>query len=164
MITKSISLATAIVSLDVFLRSQLFSNDPLFLFTSNSLVVNVLMVLLAAVAVYISFKKKFGSWYGFAACAFVATLFICSGFLGVFYSDTINSLWSTMLPLNYILLMQYGIVMGICALSYEHASMPVTVRQQLRRLQSLPRPTFAFPVPKTLHPPMIMRRMSGGVH
>lgn len=159
MVTKSISLATAIVSLDVFLRSQLFSNDPLFLFISNSLVVNALMIVLAAAAVYISFRKKFGSWYGFAACIASAALFICAGFLGVFYSDSIHSMWSAMLPLNYILMMQCGIVLGICALSYDHADMPAYIRQR-RRLPSLPVPSFAFPVPKTLHPPNLFSRIT----
>ena|SRR5579884_2004640 len=164
MVTKSISLATAIVSADVFLRSRLYSSDPLFLFISNEWAANVLMLVLAAAAVYLSFRKKFSSWFGFAACTINAVLFVAIGFLGVFYSDYIHSLWSAMLPLNYILMMQTGIVFGICALSYDHADMPVYIRQRLPSLPDLPRPVFAFPVPKTLHPPLFFRRLSGGAH
>ena len=158
MVTKSISLATAIVTLDVCLRSRLFSNDPLFLFISSSLAANLLMIILAGASVYLSFRKKFSGWYSFAACAALSALFIGGGFMGIFYSDYIHSLWSAMLPLNYILMMQAGIVFGICALSYDHADMPAHVRRQLRRLPALPRPALAFPAPKTLHPPAFLSR------
>lgn len=164
MVTKLISLATAIVSLDVFLRSQLFSNDPLFLFISSSLVANLLMIALAGASVYIAFRKKFTSWYAFAACASIASLFVGAGFIGVFYSDYVHSLWSALLPLNYLLMMQSGIVMGICALSYDHAAMPAALKQRLPARPALPRFTFAFPAPKALHSPLLLRRPSGSAH
>jgi len=163
MVTRSISLATGLVSLAVFLASQLFSNDPLFLFISSGLIVNILIVGLSAIAVYVSFQKKFSGWYGFFACSVLAVVLMASGLLGVFYSDSIHSLFSAMLPFDYILTMQCGIIFGICALSYEHAAMPASVRARLKSLPALPRPTFVLPVPKTLHPPMIFRRMSGGI-
>jgi hypothetical protein len=158
MVTKSISLATAIVTLDVCLRSRLFSNDPLFLFISSGLAVNALLIILAGASVFLSFQKKFDSWYSYAACAALAAIFIGAGFLGVFYSDYIHSLWSAMLPLDYILMMQAGIVFGICALSYDHASLPALVKDRLPKLPAMPKLTLAFPVPKTLHPPTFLAR------
>jgi len=163
MVTRSISLATGLVSLAVFLASQLFSNDPLFLFISSGLIVNILMVGLSAAAIYISYQKRFSSWYVFFVCSMLAIVMMASGFLGVFYSDSIHSLFSALLPFDYILTMQCGIVFAICALSYEHADMPASVRSRLKSLPALPRPDFVLPVPKTLHPPMIFRRMSGGI-
>jgi len=164
MVTKSISLATGLVSLDVSLQSRLSSNDPLFLFVSSGLIVNLLMMGLALAAIYVSFRKKFNNWYSYAACTAVAAVFVCTGFMGIFYSDYVHSLWSTMLPLNYILMMQVGIILGICSLSYDHDDMPAIIRQRLQSLAQLPKPNFVLPVPKTLHPPLSFRRLSGGAH
>jgi len=164
MVTKSISLVTGLVSLDVFLQSQLSSNDPLFLFVSSGLIVNLLMVGLAAAAIYVSFRKKFSSWYAYVLSTVLALVFICVGFMGIFYSDYIHSLWSALLPLDYILMMQTGIVFGICSLSYDHANMPDNVRQRLNNLPPLPKPNFVLPVPKTLHPPQLLRHLAGGSH
>jgi hypothetical protein len=103
MITKFISSAMAIVTLDVYLQSQLHSNDLLFLFASNGLLVNTFMLLLAAAALVVSFKKNFSNFdYMFA---------------------------DFLLPLNYLFMLQGGVIFGICALSYKHAAMPANVRQ-----------------------------------
>ncbi len=164
MVTKSISLVTGLVSLDVFLRSQLSSNDPLFLFVSSGLIVNLLMVGLSAAAIYVSYRKKFSNWYAYMLCSALAFLFVGTGFLGIFYSDYIHSVWSSLLPLNYILMMQTGIVFGICSLSYNHADMPANVRQRLNNLPQLPKLNLVLPVPKTLHPPNSFRRLAGSSH
>lgn len=149
MITKFISLATAIVTLDVYLQSQLSSNDPLFSFISNNLAANMLMVTLAAAAVAVSFRKRFDSWYGYAAASAGAAMLIIVGGGGFFFSGFLPSLWMVALPLNYLLMLEFGVIMGVCALSYKHQPRPASAR--------LPRPPLpfklAFPVPRIPHFP-----------
>jgi hypothetical protein len=150
MTTKFISSATAIVILDVYLRSQLYSNDPLFLFVSSSLAVNLVMLMLAALTLYVSFIKRFKTWLGWAVCAGSAVILSLIGFGGAFLSDFFYNMPSVLLTLNYLFLMEAGVIFGICSLSYQHAAMPKKLR--------LPRPVtifpkFAFSVPKFPHSP-----------
>lgn len=145
MIRKFISLATAIVILDVYLRSQLYSNDPLFLFASNKLAINIGMVLLAGAVVTVSFRNKFKNWLSFAAVAALAVILSVVGMVGIFLSNMVYSFSNILLPLDYMFMLESGIVLGICALSYEHAPSPYRFK--------LPEPAallskFAFPVPK----------------
>ena len=161
MTTKFISLATAIATLDVYLQSQLSSSDPLFLLISSNVIVNFLMMSLALFTVYISFKKKFDSWYGYAACATLATTLIGLAVCGIFLSDFTYSLWMVFSPLNYMLLGEFGIILATSVLSYRHAAVPESVR-----LPRLPRPSLpfriAFPVPKISHSPSINRSSTAG--
>jgi len=153
MITRFISLATAIVTLDVYLQSQLSSNDPLFWVISDNLAVNMLMVVLAAVAVMVSFRKQFDSWYGYAAVSAAATALIIIGGAGVFFSGFLFSLWMVFLPLNYLLMLEFGVILGVCALTYKHQPRPASAR--LPRLAYLFK--SAFPVPRIPHFPLTGR-------
>jgi uncharacterized integral membrane protein len=129
MITKFISSAMAIVTLDVYLQSQLHSNDLLFLFASNGLLVNTFMLLLAAAALVVSFKKNFSNWYAYAACMASAIILAIVGVAGGFFSNFDYMFADFLLPLNYLFMLQGGVIFGICALSYKHAAMPANVRQ-----------------------------------
>lgn len=153
MITKFISLATAIVTLDVYLQSQLSSNDPLFLLISNNIAVNMLMVSLAAIAVAVSFRKRFASWQGYALVSALAATLVILGAAGTFFSGFIYSLWTIFLPLNYLMMLEFGVVLGLCSLTYKHTPRP----QNAPRL-SRPRLAQSFkpvlPVPKTSHFPL----------
>jgi hypothetical protein len=161
MTTKFISLATAIATLDVYLQSQLSSSDPLFLLISSNVVVNLLMVGLAALTVHISFKKRFDSWYGYAACATLATVLLSIALCGLLLSDFTYALWMVFSPLNYFLMGEFGILLAINALSYRHAPVPSSLR-----LLGLPRLAlpfhFALPLPKISQSPNLNRSSSAG--
>ena len=154
MTTKFISLATGIVLLDVYLRSQLFSSDPLFLFASNSIAVNIGLMILVALMVAVSFKDKFRHWWSFLGAASLAVILGFIGISGVFFSDSIYSFSQILLPMDYLFLMQAAVVFGICALSYEHEPLPATFRwpQPMALLNNL-----ALSVPKALHSPSTTR-------
>lgn len=149
MTTKFISLASAIVILDVYLQSQLHSNDPLFLFASNNLFVNMGMVLLAALTVAISFKAKFRHWASYLICCVLAAGLVTLGIMGTFFSDTIYSFPSVLLPLNYLFLLQAGVIIGLCTLTYQHQSIPYRLSNLKIKL-----PRQAFPVLKTPYSPL----------
>ena len=153
MSTKFISLATGIVTLDVYLQSQLHSNDPLFLLVSNNLAVNMLMVVLAALAIAASFKTRFVSWYTYAATSALAAALLTVGAAGIFFSGFTYSLWMVFQPLNYMLLMAFGSVLGVCSLAYKHDPRPANLRLPLPALPFKP----VFPVPKISHSPLSSR-------
>ena len=150
MTTKFISLVTAIVLLDVSLRSQLFSSDPLFLFASSNLVVNTVLILMVGSMIGLSFRSKFNNWQSFFASALLGPTLLLIGALGVFFSDTVYWFPSFLLPLDYLFIMQAGVVFSLCALSYKHQKLPFKIR--LPR-PSVPIPKFAFLVPKLPHSP-----------
>jgi hypothetical protein len=153
MTTRFISLATGIVLLDVFLRSQLSSNDPLFLFASNNIVVNAGLLIIVALMVAVSFSRQFKRWWTFAACAAVAVVFGAIGFAGTFFSEVFYYFPQTLLQLDYMFLMEASVVFGVAALSYKHAPLPSKLR-----LPAVSLPKFEFPVPKIPHSP------SGGIN
>jgi len=159
MTRKFISLATAIVILDVCLRSQLFSNDPLFLFTSNNLAVNIVLSIMALAVATVSFKKQFKHWQSFAVAVVGAVVLGSAGILGFFFSNIDYAFSSILLPLNYLFLLETGIILAICALSYKHEPVPSSYR--------LPRPAelatklvSAIPVPRIPHSPTGYSRTS----
>lgn len=150
MTTKFISLATGIVFLDVYLRSQLYSSDPLFLFASSNTLVNAGLLALIAVMVAVSFKDKFHHWWSFAGCTAAAIILGIIGLVGLFFSDIWYPFPQILQPLDYMLLIEAGAVFGICSLSYRHSRAPFKL--------SWPQPTvllnnLAFPVPKALQSP-----------
>ena len=153
MTTKFISLATGIVALDVYLQSQLHSGDPLFLVVSSNLAINMIMVVLAALAVSVSFRKHFSNWYSYAATASAAGLLLIIGGAGMFLSNVLYMLPPAILPLNYIMMLQCGIVLAASALSYQHAPRPASVRLPSTAFLS----NIAFPVPKISHSPLAGR-------
>jgi hypothetical protein len=150
MIVKFISLATAIVTLDVYLQSQLYSSDPLFFFTSNNLAVNIAFVILSVVMVALSFKKNFDSWLSHAGSVIAGLALFSFGMIGGFMSDANNSLTNVLLPLNYLLILEAGVVIGICALSYSHPEYPERLSLSYLRLLFN---KFAFLVPEIPHSP-----------
>lgn len=145
MTTKFISLATAIVLLDVYLRSQLASNDPLFLFASSSIAVNACLMVLVGLMVAVSFKDRFRYWWTFASCAALAALLGVMGIIGVFFSDTFYYFPQILQPLDYLFFLEASIVFGICSLSYKHEPLPFKLH--LPRLSQV-FTSFAIPVPK----------------
>jgi hypothetical protein len=145
MTTKFISLATGIVLLDVYLRSQLSSNDPLFLFASNNLVVNAGLIVLVSLTILVSFKDKFSHWWSFIGCVLAAIVCGLIGVAGLFFSDLLYAFPQILMPLDYMFLIEVGIVFGLASLTHKHATVPFKV--------SWPKPTaffnnLAFPVPK----------------
>jgi hypothetical protein len=155
MTTRFLSLATGIVILDVYLQSQLSSSDPLFYFVSSNQLVNVGFILLALVMVNVSFKRQFSSWYSYASCASAAAVLSIVGLLGILFSDVDNFMSNLLLPLNYLFILEGGVVLGLCALTYQHAPAPARIREyDWSQLTG----RFAFLVPKLPHSPTPSRR------
>jgi hypothetical protein len=148
MTTKFISLATAIVLLDVYLRSQLSSNDPLFLFASSNLWINSALLIIVGLMVGISFHGRFKHWWSFAGCATAAVVFGVLGFIGTFFSEVFYNFPQILYQLDYMFLMEASVVFGICALSYQHEPMPFSVRPPRLSI-----PKIELPVPKIPHSP-----------
>lgn len=124
MIKKAISLVTAIGILYVYLLSQLRSGDALFLITSDSLAVNASLVVIACACVYVCFAERFKHWQTYAACLSAAVLLSTLGLVGVVYTSIDNYFAGVIKPLDYLVLLQTGIIFGISALSNQHQPIP----------------------------------------
>lgn len=148
MTTKFISLATAIVLLDVFLRSQLSSNDPLFLFASNNTFINAGLLVIIGLMVGVSFNRRFKHWWSFAACVCAAVAFGVIGFMGTFFSEVFYYFPQTLLQLDYMFLLEAGVVFGVASLTYKHQPLPFRIR-----FPRIAVPKFEIPVPKIPHSP-----------
>ena len=146
MTRKFISLAMVIVTLDVYIRSQLHPGDPLFLFISSTTAVNIGMVLLVGLVVAISFKDRFRSWIGYAGTAALAFFLASVGFAAFFSSGFSYWLSGVLLPLNSLMILEAGVILGLCALSYPHPARPVSVPQLIPRL--------VFLIPRIPHSPL----------
>ncbi len=131
MVTKLISLAAAITTLDLAARSQMDAQAPVYYFASSHLWVNIALVALVGLSVALSFKPKsrFNYWSSYAACAAFALLLVILGGLGVFYSNFRLDGWDLLLPLNYLMILECGVVLAISSLSYKHPKQPVAVTE-----------------------------------
>lgn len=165
MVLKLISSATGLVTLDVYLQSQLSSNGPLFYLASDNTLINILMIVISAAGIYVAFRGRFKSWYSYAACMALGALMILMGIAGVFFDTFIYSFWSIFSPLNYALLLEYGIVLSICSLTFKHAKRPKNVRQAISPTAALSKLKLALPVPKIPHTPNVLSRdTASGTH
>jgi len=145
MIVKFISLATAIVTLDVYLQSQLYSNDPLFLFASNNLAVNIGLVVLTCAAVAVSFRHEFKNWVSYALCTMMALFFGGLGLLGTFFSSVMYAFPNVILPLDYLFMLEAGVIFAICSMTYRHEKFPYRIK--LPQFTAMTN-KIALPVPK----------------
>jgi hypothetical protein len=107
-------------------------------------------LILGTLMIVVSFKDKFRHWWSYVSCSLLAIACGMLGVIGTFFSNLLYSFPNLLLPLDYLFLLQAGVVLGIACLSYEHAAIPDRLR--------LPRPSnlfnnLAFPVPKTLQSP-----------
>jgi hypothetical protein len=110
----------AAATLIVYLQSQLESNDALFLFISSSLAVNILMVALSCATVWLSFQPKFKSGRLYLAVLYSAVALCAIGAIGVFSAGLDRYFFDVIKPLNYMLMLEAGIIFSLCALTYEH--------------------------------------------
>jgi hypothetical protein len=107
--------------------------------------------------VAVSFRGKFKHWWTYLACAVTAVTFGLIGLIGTFFDNLLYSFPQVLLQLDYMFLLEAGVVFGICALTYQHEKLPFKL--------SLPAPAsllhnIAFPVPKIPHSPTGLNRTS----
>lgn len=129
MVTKLLSLASAITIADIAARSHMDAGAPLYAFASTQIWVNVVLAVIVAITVAVSFKRKnrFKSWYTYAGCLALAALLIVTGCVGAFYSNFRLDGWSMLLPLDYVLMLECGVVLAISGLSYRHHKRPFSL-------------------------------------
>jgi hypothetical protein len=150
MTTKLLSLVTASGITYVSLQSQLHSDDALFLVASGNLVINIGLGVVAALAIYLSFIKQFKYRQTYTATVAAAIGLIFIGFAGFAYSG-IDYYFGIIKPLDYVILMQLGLIFGIYALSYKHPRTDLTLVRLSRDygrfkrglVRKLPKPAIA---------------------
>lgn len=160
MAIKIISLVTGLVTLDVYLQSQLFSKGPLYYLVSDNIFINILMIAISAAGIWLSFRSRFKSWYSYAICAAVGVFMIFLGLWGMFFDSFIYSFWNIFSPLNYVLLLQYGIVFVLCSLAFKHAKRPKNANLSAVSAAMVGKLKPVFPVPKIPHFPHTLGRES----
>lgn len=128
MLRRLISLAMLILTLDVYMRSLLYPHDILFYFAASGTAVNVTMLVIVGLAAAVSFRGRFSSWWAYAASAMAAIALCLIGFFSLFTVGIDSWLSGVIPPLNALMVLEAGVVLGICALSYQHAPRPASVK------------------------------------
>jgi hypothetical protein len=149
MTRKVLSLITAAATLYVYLLSQLRSGDVLFSIASSGWAVNAGLVAISSYCVYTSFRDKFRANAEFIVCMALGLSLAVFGGAGIIYSGFDNYFSELIKPLDFLILLQAGIILGICSLSYEHApirlklSLPSLSIIKTSLLEHLPSPNVA---------------------
>lgn len=120
MTIKFLSSTTAIGMLYVYLQSQLHSGDALFLVASSNVVINLLLLAVAGLAVKLSFSDKFQTWWSFLIAGIGSMLAVVVGLVGVIYTSFDNLFSGAFLPLDYLILLQLGVIYGLISVAYSH--------------------------------------------
>jgi hypothetical protein len=137
MTLKLVSIFTGLGVLDAFLENLYRPSDLLFLFISNNPVMELLRFSLVAFLLLLSFKKKFWHFMSYAVCAGAAIVLSGIGLLGIMDMHFASYVFNVVKPVDFILFLEAGVMMGMCALSYEHADFRMPFRHQLTVLASL---------------------------
>jgi hypothetical protein len=127
MTRKFLSLAMVISTAYLCLQGRLHSDDALFSITSDKLAVNLVLLMFAGLAAYLSFRDKFKYWQTYLATVICAILFGVVGLAGLAYMSIDNYFGAIIMPLDYVILLEIGVVCGICALAYEHDPVPLSM-------------------------------------
>ncbi len=131
MTRKILSLATVAGIAYVYFQSLFRYDDALFLLISNNLLIDAFFLCLAVGGAWLSFQKKFESWQLYVGCASLAILLGGFGLLGIVFSSFDNTLYNLFMPLDYLVMMELGIIYGVCALSYKHQPIPKNVTKYM---------------------------------
>lgn len=152
MVKRLLSLAIGIFLLNIYIRSQLAPNDPLFLFASTNASLNIGLILLSYLLVVVTFKDQFKSWIAYAACMASAVILLIAGGLSLF-PGLVASYWisNILLPFDGMVVLEAGVILGLCGLTYQHEPQPAWVKNfsssvLLRKLAPL--------APRIPHPPI----------
>lgn len=127
MVKRLTSLVMLIIVVNVYIRSQLSPNDPLFLFFSNDMPLNISMILLASLVAMVTFSNRFRHWLAYAACVALAVFLCIVGSLGLLSTGISYWLSGFLLPMDSMLVLESGIILALCALTYEHAGRPASM-------------------------------------
>lgn len=129
MTNKILSMVTSVFVLWFTVQAYLNPNDPVFLLKSNQLAINLIMLLVAAGGVYLSYIAIASKlqWQVYLA-ALVAGIGL--GAFSLFgMIDTRASFHWPLEMWDYFLLLQFGLVYAIGALSIEHRPVPIHLPQ-----------------------------------
>jgi hypothetical protein len=145
MTRKSTSLVMAIATIYLFFQGLTQPNDPLFMIVSANAAINLGLVLLVGFMVWVSFLEKFKHWQLYVITAALSVFLGFVGLMGVMFTSLNYYLSSVLLPLDFLVLLEVGIGLGICALSYRHEPIP-SQRYKLPQTNNwLPKPRLQQP-------------------
>lgn len=141
MTIKGISLIMAVIILSVYQLSRLDPSGALFSFISNNLLVNIGLIILSVVMVRLSFMKpKFSRKISYGAAAVGAVVFCLLGVASIVFPAVDFHAYSIFKPLDFMVLLEAGIVLSVCALTYEHQ--PIAINLHVPVLIRLPQPSL----------------------
>jgi hypothetical protein len=126
MLTKAMSFGAAAVVFIIYQWSMLRPNDALFLFVSNNLVTNILLVALTTGAVRLAFLKRIKQRSAYIGLMAASVSLAVVGLVGILSSGFAYAFFSVFGMLDFVILLEVGIVFSLCALSVEHQ--PVRLR------------------------------------
>ena len=151
MVRRLVSLAMEVFLINIYIRSQLSPHDPLFVFVSGNMALNIGLIMMGYVVTAVSFSRRFKSWAAWAACSVLAGLLLGVGFFGLF-PGLLGNYWLTnnLLPMDSMMVVEGGVILALCALTYGHAARPAWTKQL--NWQFLIK-KLAIPAPKTFHSP-----------
>lgn len=108
----------------VYFQSLLHPADPLFLIASSNLFVNVGLMLLVAIMVRVSFLKEFRHWQMYLVTAALTIILAVVSVIGLLSTSLDYYFSSVLLQLDYLVLLQISVGLGVCVLSYKHQPVP----------------------------------------
>lgn len=138
MVIKLLSIVVAICAGELLVLGIQAPDDPLFLFISNSQAVVALRLILVVMALIISFRKSFVYYFSRTFIGVIGIFLVFVGGMGAISQTIIDEFGTFVKVLDYILLMQVGLVFCLASLSYPARRRQLVWRKSL--LQRVPKP------------------------
>lgn len=145
MITKAIALAMFVCAAALLLFSSRSPNDIYFAFISGNVVIAIFRMLIIAVLIYLSFKRRFVYRLSHRVAGGLGVALICFGIITVAIESLTDTSLSFIKPFDFLFFVGCGLLISMTSLAYKHGrkKLPTFARPRGLQLQLFPSRTFS---------------------
>lgn len=122
MTIKVTAITVSVCVVLLYILATLFPNDPYFYLISSNSAVSIGRLIVAAGLINLAFKKKFTTGYGHRLAAGLAIAAVGFGMAGIVIPPMTYSLFNYFKPMDYLFLIESGVIYGLAAASYERGT------------------------------------------
>jgi hypothetical protein len=118
MTIKVTAITVSVFAMVLYILGAAFPNDPYFDLISSNLIVGIGRLLVAGILLRLALKGRFAAQAGPYIARGAGLALIVLGLIGIVVAPVTYALFSLIKPMDYVFLMQTGIIFCLASLTY----------------------------------------------